>query len=71
MYNEIKKVNSVVNKKQIGRLIIGVSGLVIGSICMTKYAVQHGITTGQKHISEMFPEEYKLMTEKVENVLKK
>lgn len=62
---ELKKINSKVAAKRIGRLIGGTGGVIIGVVLIGKFIYQKGITSSQIAISKEFPEEYAAMTEKL------
>ncbi len=63
--NELKKINSKIAAKQVGRLIGGSGCVIIGMVLFGKYIYQKGITNTQSAISKEFPEEYAAMTEKL------
>lgn len=63
--NEMKKINSRIRMKQIGRVVGGFASVISGMILLGKFMYQKGITDDQKATSEAFPEEYAAMTEKI------
>ena len=62
---ELKKINSRITAKQMGRLIGGIGSVIAGMVLIGKYIYQKGITNSQIAISKEFPEEYAVMTEKI------
>lgn len=62
--DELKKINTKVAIKQIGRLVGGVMCTGIGIGLLMRYQYQYGVTDCQKHIDMEFPEEYASMVEK-------
>ena len=60
--DKISKINDRIAKKQIGRLVGGVASIMLGLILIGKY-------TYQKDISNIFPDEYAAMTEKIVKTL--
>lgn len=69
--NELKKINSKIAMKQIGRIVGGIGSVVLGTILIGKFTYQKGITDCQVNISKEFPDEYAAMTEKVVKAFEK
>ena len=67
--DKISKSNDRIAKKQIGRLVGGVASIMLGLILIGKYTYQKGYTGSQKDISDIFPDEYAAMTEKIVKTL--
>ena len=63
--DELKKINAIISKKQIGRIVGGIGSIIIGTILIVRFAEQKGITDYQKFISNAYPDEYEKMTAKV------
>lgn len=63
--DELKKINAIISKKQIGRIVGGIGSIIIGTILIGRFAKQKGITDYQKFISNTYPDEYEEMTAKV------
>ena len=63
--DELKKINTKVARKQVGRLASGVGLAILGVILIGKFTYQRGITDCQKAISREFPDEYSAITEKI------
>jgi len=63
--DKIKKVNSMIAKKQLGRLIGGIGAGITSLILLGNYIYQKGITREQIELSKDFPEEYAAITEKI------
>lgn len=63
--DELKKINNKIAAKQIGRIAGGIGSMILGMILIEKFTYQKGITDSQRHISEVFPDEYAAMTEKI------
>ena len=63
--DELKKINAIISKKQIGRIVGGIGSIIIGTILIGRFAKQKGITDYQKFISNTYPDEYEKMTAKV------
>ena len=63
--DKISKINDRIAKKQIGRLVGGVASIIL----IGKYTYQKGYTGSQKDISDIFPDEYAAMTEKIVKTL--
>lgn len=68
---ELKKINKIVSRKQVARLVGGI-GCVFGSVVLLgRYIYQQGIFNYQKYLGETYPEEYKSITQKVCEVFEK
>lgn len=63
--NELKKINSKIAAKQVGRLIGGSGCVIIGMVLFGKYIYQKGITDTQFAISKEFPDEYEAIIDKL------
>lgn len=63
--DELRKINSKIAVKQIGRLVGALGCVFLATKFFTEFAYQKGITDCQKSISNEFPDEYAAMTEKV------
>lgn len=63
--NELEKINAAIAVKQVGRIVIGVGSVILGTVLIGKFTYQRGITVCQKTISEAFSEEYAAMTAKI------
>lgn len=49
---ELKRINARIAKKQLGRIGLGVGSLILGAVCIGRYAYQAGITADQRHLSK-------------------
>ncbi len=68
---ELKKINSKIAAKQIGRIVGGIGCMILGMVLIEKHTYQKGITDCQINISKEFPEEYAAMTEKLAEAFEK
>lgn len=62
---ELKRINARIAKKQLGRIGLGVGSLILGVVCIGRYAYQDGITAEQRHLSKEYPDIYKILTKRV------
>lgn len=62
---ELKRINARIAKKQLGRIGLGVGSLILGAVCIGRYAYQAGITADQRHLSKYYPDIYEIFTERV------
>lgn len=69
--DELKKINSKIAVKQIGRIVGGIGSMVLGMILIERFTYQKGITDCQVNISKEFPDEYAAITEKVVKAFEK
>ena len=65
---ELKKINSKIAVKQIGRIVGGSCFMVLGMVLVARHMYQKGITDCQKSISKEFPDEYAAITKKIKLV---
>lgn len=61
---ELKKINSKIAVKQIGRIVGGSCFMVLGMVLVARHMYQKGITDCQISISNEFPDEYAAITKK-------
>lgn len=69
--NELKQINTRIAKKQIGRIVIGISQVILGMVLIGRYMYQKGITDEQAALHEDFPEEYAAMQDKIVRMFEK
>ena len=68
---ELKKINSKIAVKQIGRIVGGSCFMVLGMVLVARHMYQKGITDCQISISNEFPDEYTAITKKVVEAFEK
>ncbi len=62
---ELKRINAGIVKKQLGRIGLGVGSLILGVVCIGRYAYQAGITAEQRYLSKEHPDVYEILTKRV------
>lgn len=71
LMEELKKINSKIAVKQIGRIVGGSCFMVLGMVLVARHMYQKGITDCQISISNEFPDEYAAITKKVVEAFEK